>query len=363
MTQDTIVESAHDGAQPVARPRLQGDRAIGVWLVVCAAFVLAMVLAGGVTRLTRSGLSITQWEPVTGIVPPIGDAAWRDAFAQYEATPEFRAVNADMDLAAFKNIYLIEWGHRLLGRVAGLFFGLPLVWFVARRRLRGRRLVRLAAVFGVGGLQGAVGWWMVRSGLTDVPRVSPIRLATHLLFAVALLGLLAWYAADELDPPDAPAATSGGLAAPRRLTEGLLVALVATLGWGALMAGLHAGYVAPTFPTMNGAWIPPGMGWSPPDLFENPVTVHFLHRTLAYASAALALATAAAAWRSSHDAIVRRRAVALAVVVVGQLALGAFIVLWHVPLALASAHQVNAMLVFSCALVLLHRLRAGGAPS
>jgi cytochrome c oxidase assembly protein subunit 15 len=294
---------------------------------------------------------------VTGVLPPIGDAAWNDAFAHYKATPEYSAVNAGMDLAAFKSIYLVEWGHRLLGRVAGLLFGVPLVVFVAKRRLRGARLVRLFAVFGLGGLQGAVGWWMVKSGLVDVPRVSPYRLAAHLLFAVALLGLLVWHAYDEIEPHEHPQPLGAGLGVARWLTRATIAAIVVTLTWGALMAGLHAGHVAPSFPTMNGEWIPAGMGGYERDVFENPMTVHFVHRMLAYVTATLAIVTAGIAWRSTRDALARRRAIALVLLVLAQIALGALTVLRHVRIDLASTHQVNAVLVLACAVMLLHRLR------
>lgn len=333
------------------------DRAIGIWLLACAACVLAMVFVGGVTRLTRSGLSITQWDPVTGVVPPIGDAGWSEAFAAYKATPEYAAVNVGMDLAAFKSIYLVEWAHRLLGRVAGVVFGVPLLFFFVKRRIRGARLVRLLGVFALGGFQGAVGWWMVKSGLVDVPHVSHYRLAIHLIFAVALFGWLVWLAHDELEPEGAPQ-PAAACVAPRRLTWAVVAAVVVTLVWGALMAGLHAGHVAPTFPTMNGAWIPTGMGGFERDIFENGVTVHFVHRLLAYATALLALGAAATAWRATRDSIARRRALALVALVAFQIVLGALTVLRHVPLSLASAHQVNAVLVFGCAVALWHRLRA-----
>lgn len=364
MTQQATLDASHDDAAPKARARARGDRAIGVWLLACAVCVVAMVLVGGVTRLTRSGLSITQWDPVTGVLPPMGDTAWNDAFARYKATPEFQTVNSGMDLAAFERIYLVEWGHRLLGRFAGLLFGAPLVWFVAKRRLRGARLVRLLAVFGLGGLQGAVGWWMVKSGLVDVPRVSPYRLAAHLLFAMALLALLVWHAHEELEPADAPSPSpERSLGAGRLLAKMTIGAVVVTLAWGALMAGLHAGHVAPSFPTMNGAWLPPGMGGYERDLLENPITVHFTHRMLAYGTATLAVATAIAAWRSTRDALVRRRALALVALVAVQITLGALTVLRHVRIDLASAHQVNAALVLACAVMLLHRLRARTAPT
>lgn len=362
MTDDATLDARTRRASPGTGTRARGDRAVGVWLLVCAACVLSMVLAGGITRLTHSGLSITQWQPVTGTIPPIGEPAWSDAFARYKATPEYQAINAGMDIAGYKQIYLVEWGHRLLGRATGVVFAVPLVWFFARRRVRGARLLRLCAVFGLGGLQGAVGWWMVRSGLEGVPRVSPFRLAAHLLVAVVLLGLLVGYALDELDPPGAPAARADRLLWARRLATALLGALGATLVWGALMAGLHAGHVAPTFPTMNGAWIPPGMGDHARDLFENPTTVHFLHRALGYSTAALALATAGVAWRASRDALVRRRALALALLVATQLVLGVLTVLGHVPVLLAVVHQGNAMLLVACAVMLLRRTRARGSP-
>lgn len=333
----------------------KGDRAVGLWLLTCAACVVAMVLVGGVTRLTRSGLSITEWNPVAGALPPMGAHAWEEAFARYRATPEFQTVNHGMDLAAFQRIFLVEWGHRLLGRIAGFVFAVPLVVFAVKGRLRGARLGKLAGIFGLGALQGAVGWWMVKSGLVDVPRVSPYRLATHLLFAVALLALLIWHARDELDTSEpAPGATS--LA--RRLAALAIGAVVVTLTWGALMAGLHAGHVAPTFPTMNGAWVPVGMGSIERDALENPITVHFVHRLLAYGTAAIAIAAAVTAWRATPDALVRRRATWLVLLVVGQVTLGALTVLSHVRIDLASAHQVNAALLLACAVTLVHRLRA-----
>lgn len=357
MTQQTrserTLEDAEVGAPDERRDAVTGDRAVGVWLLACGACVIAMVVVGGITRLTRSGLSITEWNLVTGVLPPIGDSAWADAFSRYQATPEYRAVNSGMDLAAFKSIFLVEWAHRLLGRISGLVFGVPMLWFLVRRRVRGVRLARLIGVFALGGLQGAVGWWMVKSGLVDIPRVSPYRLATHLLFAVAILGALVWLALDELDTRRAAIASTSA----RRVARALLVAIVVTLTWGALMAGLHAGLVAPTFPTMNGAWVPPGMGGAERDVFENPITVHFIHRMLAYLTAALAIATAVLAWRASLDPILRRRAGFLALLVAAQITLGALTVLRHVPIGLASAHQVNAVIVFACAVALLHRLR------
>ena len=337
------------------KTRPSRDRAVGIWLLACAACVVAMVLVGGVTRLTRSGLSITQWDPVTGVLPPIGAHAWEEAFARYRATPEFQTVNTGMDLEGFRSIYLVEWGHRLLGRASGLVFGLPLVWFAVKGRLRGARLLRLVGVFALGGLQGAVGWWMVKSGLVDVPRVSPYRLATHLLFAVSILALLVWHAQRELDPETAP---TGAVTLPRRLAAVAIGAVVVTLTWGALMAGLHAGHVAPSFPTMNGAWIPAGMGGIERDALENPITVHFVHRMLAYGTAAIAIAAAVAAWRATPDALVRRRAGWLVLLVAGQITLGALTVLSHVRIDLASAHQVNAALLLACAVMLAHRLRA-----
>jgi len=321
-------------------PSLRPRRAVGLWLFGCAFLVLAMVVVGGVTRLTRSGLSITEWKPILGVIPPLGEAAWREEFARYQRSPEFILVNQGMQLPAFQRIYLVEYAHRLLGRLVGLVFLLPALWFSWRRWLTPRQLAFATGLFGLGALQGALGWFMVKSGLVDVPRVSPYRLAAHLVLALALLVLLCWGGARELRGPG-----------PHRSGLAWLLCLGAlglTALWGALMAGHHAGYIFPSFPTMAGAWVPAGVAaLRPPwvNLVDNPIAVHFFHRLLALGSSCAVLACWWA-WRARL-----RGLFALALwwsipSLLGlQILLGAATVLRHVALPLAVAHQANGALL------------------
>jgi cytochrome c oxidase assembly protein subunit 15 len=326
-------------------------RAVGLWFLGCAALVFAMVVVGGVTRLTHAGLSITQWKPLTGVLPPLGETAWLDEFARYQASPEYRLVNLGMTLPQFQRIYLIEYGHRLLGRLAGAAFLLPMLWFLGRRSLTGPRVTFALALLALGGFQGGLGWFMVKSGLVDVPRVSPYRLAAHLGVALVLLVLLVWAGTRELAP---------GPRRPGPLWGLCLGVLGLTALWGALVAGLRAGHLFPTFPRMNGAWIPAGVGaLSPPwlDAFENAATVHAIHRLLALLSSALLLA----GWWRWRGRLGGGRAAlllwaALPSLLALQGALGAATVLRHVPLGLAAAHQANAALLLAALAALGTRL-------
>jgi cytochrome c oxidase assembly protein subunit 15 len=332
------------------------NRAVGIWLLTCAAFVLAMVVVGGLTRLTRSGLSIVEWAPITGVLPPLGHDAWMQAFAAYKATPEGSLVNAGMDLDGFQQIFLVEWAHRLLGRLTGFVVFIPLVFFLVTRRLSGRRALRLFGIFALGGLQGFIGWYMVKSGLVDEPRVSHYRLTLHLGMALAIFSLLLWSALDELSTTR-PSSIPSPL---RPFAWATLFIVAVTVAWGGFMAGLHAGHVAPTFPDMNGMWIPTGMFIHSPwwlGLFENALTVHFVHRTLAYCAAAGVVVTFVAA-RMMGAPRGARIASALLLGVVGlQVTLGALTVLHHVPIALAALHQLNAALLLGCAVSLVHTVR------
>jgi cytochrome c oxidase assembly protein subunit 15 len=331
-------------------------RAVGAWLLVCAAFCLAMVVVGGMTRLTRSGLSIVEWQPLTGVVPPLGEAQWQAEFAKYQASPEGRLVNAQMDLAGFKEIYLVEWAHRLLGRVTGLVVFVPFLFFVATRRLSGKRALRVLGIFALGGVQGFLGWFMVKSGLVDRPHVSHLRLALHLDVALLIFSLLIWCGLDELSPLRHAPIAARSLARPFAIAT--LVLLSVTITWGAFMAGLHAGHVAPTFPTMNGAFVPDDLfAFGASSLFESALTVHFLHRMLAFCTAAGAVVTALAAFGATSSRRAQLAAFGLIAGVALQIALGAWTVLSHVAIPIAALHQVNAALVLACAVALLHALR------
>jgi cytochrome c oxidase assembly protein subunit 15 len=337
------------------------SRAVAIWIFSVAAMVLAMVVVGGVTRLTRSGLSIVEWKPVTGALPPMGEQAWLAEFAKYQASPEYLHVNHGMTLDGFKSIFLVEWFHRLLGRLVGVVTFVPLIFFAVRKRLGRRRATQLGVLFVLGGLQGALGWFMVKSGLVDVPRVSPYRLTAHLLMALGIFCGLIWAGLDELGALDPSSAGAPSPARPRRLAAALTTLTVITIAWGGFMAGLHAGHVAPTFPTMNGSWIPGGMLGASPGLatpFENAITVHFLHRLLAYATATLAIVAAVAALRAPGGGPFRGRAHAAAygvlAIVALQITLGALTVLWHVPVWLATWHQGNGALLLGLSVALVH---------
>lgn len=334
------------------------DRPIGTWLFVVAGFVLAMVVVGGLTRLSHSGLSIVEWKPITGVIPPIGDEAWAAEYAKYQASPEGRTVNAGMSLDAFRGIFWVEWAHRLLGRVTGLVVFLPLVFFAATRRLH-HRLWPLLGIFALGGLQGLVGWLMVKSGLVDAPRVSHYRLTLHLGLALLTLSLLLWVALGAMVPRrirvGAPSSSLGSLAI------GSLVLTSVTVLWGGLMAGTHAGLAAPTFPTMNGTWIPADL--TPAELgplwswTENALSIHFLHRMLAYATTLAVLLTVGITMTSSSSRFTRACAMGMSAHVLVQVALGVLTVLGHVPMLWASLHQLNGALLLGWCVAFLYGVR------
>ena len=256
-------------------------RPVAVWLWVLAAMIVVQVALGGITRLTDSGLSITEWKPLLGVLPPLDEASWQDAFAKYQQIPQFRQLAPHLSLSDFKFIYFWEWFHRLWGRLLGFAFLLPFLVFLRQGRLGGLAK-RLLVIFALGGVQGLMGWVMVMSGLQDLVYVSHFRLAAHFLLAVLLLGAVVWLALSLGGPRRARTAAQEPV---WRLAVGVLALLAVQLAWGAFVAGLKAVHVAPTWPTMNGAWLPVG-GWAQDlglwNLVNNPVTVVFVHRGLGY---------------------------------------------------------------------------------
>jgi len=337
----------------------QHTRAIRLWLYAVAALVLAMVLVGGATRLTESGLSITAWEPVIGILPPLDISAWQDAFAKYQAIPQYRALHSGMTLDAFQTIYWWEWTHRLLGRLIGVAFLLPFLWFLWRGTLAPSLRPRLWFIFGLGALQGAVGWWMVASGLAARVEVSQYRLATHLILAcVIYVTLLATARRLNYGPPPpfpAPLAGEGREGARIRVIAIVLLVLVLLqIYLGALVAGLRAGHLYNTWPLIDGTFVPDTarLFFAVPlwrNFFENTLTVQFDHRMLAYAIFVGALVHAFDVERSVKHAAARVGAFALFAAVTLQVALGIVTLLWRVPLPLALLHQAMAMLVLTAA--------------
>ncbi len=335
------------------------NRAIRLWLYAVAALVLAMVLVGGATRLTESGLSITEWKPVMGTLPPLGESGWQAEFEKYRAIPQYRALNAGMSLEQFKTIYWWEWAHRLLGRLIGVAFLLPFLWFLWRGSVAPALRPPLWFIFGLGALQGGVGWWMVASGLADRVEVSQYRLATHLVLACVIYVALIWTAQrlHERRPLPAPRAEEDRAAARLRFTAvGLLVLLLAQMYLGALVAGLRAGTIYNTWPLIDGAWVPrsAALFFATPlwrNFFENALTVQFDHRMLAYAIFILALWHALDVARTLKSGPARTGAFVLAASVALQLALGVATLLLQVPLPVALAHQGLAMLVLTAAAV------------
>ncbi len=321
--------------------------------------VFAIVVIGGLTRLTHSGLSIVEWQPLVGTIPPLTHADWEASFAGYRATPEFKLVNFDIDVEGYKRIFWLEYFHRLLGRAAGLVFLLPLLWFVARGTVRGALAWRLGAIFLLGALQGAMGWYMVRSGLVDDPRVSQFRLTAHLGIAFVIFAAQLWTAFDLLTPheggparPDRkPASPMAGFA----LAVSAVVFLMVLTG--GMVAGIRAGFAYNTFPLMNGHLVPPEILLIEPwyeNFFHNMATVQFVHRAVA---ALLFVLIPLLWWQARSSARLAGPAALLLGILGLQLALGISTLLLHVPIPLAAAHQAGAALLFAASLWLTHRAR------
>ncbi|MDE0458752.1 MAG: COX15/CtaA family protein [Chromatiales bacterium] len=345
MNGTTTLPHAPPGTSPAR------TRAVGVWLIACAALVYAMVVVGGVTRLTGSGLSMVRWHPVSGVLPPVGADAWQREFDAYRASPEYRLVNRGMTLAEFRRIFWMEYAHRMLGRGVGIAFLVPFLVFLAMRAIPRGMAPRLAGVFVLGGVQGVLGWYMVRSGLVDEPRVSQYRLAAHLSLAVVIYVYLLALALRLLGPrdPDGAAAARSGSVEWLALASG--VSVFATLVTGAFVAGLKAGYLHPTFPTMSGYWVPPGMFEAAPwwrNFFENPVTAQFTHRVLAFASCAAVVAAWVASLGAGVSRGVRLWAHASFATAAVQVGLGISTLLLHVPIPLAAGHQAGAIALLTC---------------
>ncbi|MGQ0740807.1 MAG: COX15/CtaA family protein [Alphaproteobacteria bacterium] len=330
------------------------DKAVGVWLLVIAGLIAAMVVVGGLTRLTGSGLSITEWHPVTGVAPPLSDADWQAEFAKYQGTPRYELLNRGMGLASFKTIYWWEWTHRLLGRITGAAFLLPFIYFLWRRRIDRALVPRLIVIFLLGAAQGALGWWMVKSGLAPSRvAVSQYRLALHLGLAVALFGFVLWTALEVRGVRRTSAAT---LASFRPWVIALTVLVFIQILLGALVAGLDAGRAFDTWPTYSGAWIPPGLYDLSPwwlNHFENHALVHFQHRTVGYIIAIFAVWLFFALRGAGADNPVRIAAVHVLAFTVLQVLLGILTVVLGMPLALAAAHQIVALALFGSAVWLV----------
>ncbi len=325
-------------------------KSVVVWLLTTILLIWAMIMLGGVTRLTQSGLSIVEWKPITGVIPPLSDTDWQTAFQDYQQFPEYKMVNQEMSLQEFKFIYLMEYTHRLLGRLLGLVFFIPLIIFWQRQWLSGPMKRQSLIILTLGILQGVIGWYMVKSGLAQVPAVSHYRLALHLGLALWLLGLTVWVLLNYINNTE-----HHRQKIPALFLWAIAIQLL-TMIYGAFVAGLKAGILYNTFPLMEGQWLPAEWAFHKPlwtNFFENPVTVQWLHRVLAF----LSLALIWSAYFCYRNSVLARSILIWAFAVTIQIALGAFTIIYEVPVSLGTLHQGWAVVVMVIGLVVLYNLR------
>lgn len=343
----SISPTADIAAPPRDRRR---DRAlVRAWLGLVILMLVAMIVVGGATRLTESGLSITEWKPIHGVIPPMSLAEWQEEFAKYQQIPQYQQMNAGMTLDGFKAIYWWEWSHRLLGRLIGIVFFVPLILLWVSGRIERRLVMPLVGLFLLGGLQGAVGWWMVKSGLVDRVEVSQYRLAAHLLLACLILAATVWIRRGLAPPRGEDYAAL----APGRAMAGFLVVIVfLQIFLGGLVAGLRAGYIYNTWPLIDGALIPPRVFQYDPawrSVFEDAMTVQFDHRMVAYLLLIGALVHAVQMKRLARGSRAARGARHLALLVLAQVALGVTTLIMVVPIDVALMHQFGAAAVLIAA--------------
>jgi len=337
------------------RAKNRNNRHVAVWLLIVCAFVFAMIVVGGVTRLTESGLSMVNWKPISGIIPPISEAEWFAEFEAYKQYPEYQTVNMGMTLDEFKNIFFWEYSHRVLGRLIGTVFAVPFFIFLFRKKIKRALKPHLWTMLVLGGCQGLLGWYMVKSGLVDRPDVSHYRLTAHLGLAVIIYIYMFWVALGLLFPRS-PSAKGR----PHRLSLVYVYLLFVQILIGGLVAGLNAGLVSNTWPLMLGKVIPEGLFFNDPwymNIFDNPLTIHFEHRTFAYV---IALVAAALWWklRSDNNGEVKLAANLVLLTILVQITLGVLTIINMVAIPLAAAHQAGAVFALSAALLLFHRVKS-----
>jgi heme a synthase len=358
MNSQTLAPTGPTPAPADAREQRR-RRLIGAWFWSGAALTFAILVIGGITRLTQSGLSIVDWQPIMGVVPPLSEAQWLEAFDRYRAFPEYQLLRRGMTLEEFKFIFFWEYLHRLAARLIGMVFLVPFLIFLARGWLSRPLVKRSLLLFALGAMQGVIGWVMVASGLVDRPHVSHYKLAAHLSIAFAIFGFCVWFALDQRGR----AAAAIGEGTRRMLRRGLLVVgglLGVQILYGAFVAGLKAGFVFNTFPLMAGGLLPPqGLELNPVlrNLVENPMTVQWLHRVIGTVLGVVAIAFFVRAGRQELDPRTRVLNVALLVGILGQYLLGVMTLVMRVPVSLGVAHQAAAMVLFGIWLLYLHQVR------
>ncbi len=353
------------------KPITRDKRAILIWLMFCVQLIALVVLIGGYTRLSGSGLSITQWKPIHGIIPPLNEAEWLEEFAGYQTTPQYRLINGDMSISGFKAIFWPEYIHRLLGRLIGISFALPLLIFALRKSITGKLLRRMIVILALGGLQGGIGWIMVKSGLQDAPYVSHTKLALHLSLAFSIFAMIIWTVFDIADfkKPDKQNYVKLRINNKNHLTlyKIWFAALCVQIIFGAFMAGLHAGLVYNTWPTMNGEFIPDELFNSPHNdaislaakanhMLQNITFIQFIHRSLA-----ILLSFGFLFWWYLHKEYIRinnlgKGCALVSVIIFTQFILGVITLLYHVPLPIALAHHFTALILWFASIYLLYSL-------
>ncbi|WP_209001770.1 COX15/CtaA family protein [Stappia albiluteola] len=354
------IRPSTENAATLSNRELRNRALIRGWLYLVCLMIFAMVVVGGATRLTESGLSITEWKPIHGVIPPLGEAEWQEEFAKYREIPEYKIVNNGMSLDEFKFIFWWEWSHRLLGRLIGVVFFVPMVWFWARGMVEPWLKPRLVAGFLLGGLQGAVGWWMVASGLVERTDVSQYRLATHLTLAIVIFAYL-FHLARRLAPGLTTIREAGRHATLAKL---LLVLVIFQIFLGGLVAGLNAGLTFNTWPLMDGQFVPKGlMAMSPAwaNFFENVMTVQFQHRMAAYLVVVVTVWLSIRVLRDRASSTLHMPAMLLVAAVFLQVMLGIATLLKHVPLDYALGHQAGAVLLLALAVEMV--VRTGARPA
>lgn len=341
-------------------PSLQHDRQVATWLLFCAAVVFCMIILGGVTRLTHSGLSMVEWKPLVGVIPPLSEQAWMEMFDKYKQFPEYQKVNRGMSLDAFKSIFMYEYLHRVLGRVIGVIFLFPMLYFHFKGRLRPSLTPKLVILFFLGGLQGLLGWYMVKSGLVNNPRVSQYRLTAHLGAAVALYAYMLWvsfdllFASAKAQVTDSTIKVSRPMAGWSLALVGLVFLMILS---GGLVAGTRAGLVYPTWPLMGDSFIPPGLYSLAPawlSMFEDVTTIQFNHRMFAYLLIVLLSTFAFRIFRQAGEGRGRLAAVLLMLALCVQVGLGISTLVLQVPVAVAVSHQGGAVILLTAMLFSSH---------
>ena len=335
------------------------DRQIAAWLILCAAVIFGMILLGGVTRLTESGLSMVEWRPLMGIVPPLNEAQWMEVFNKYRQFPEYQKVNKGMSLEDFQYIFMYEYLHRVLGRIIGVLFFFPMIYFALRGRVKAGLMPKLWLLFVLGGCQGLLGWYMVKSGLVDRPDVSQYRLTAHLGLAFLIYAYMLWVIFDLLMPT-----ARGSSAAMARWSKGLVGLIFLMILSGGFVAGTNAGFSYPTWPRMGPTFIPEGLYNTTPfwlAMFEDVTTIQFNHRMFAYLLVVLITVFAAKVMGAGQGGRSRLASVLILLALAAQVVLGITTLLLHVPIPLAAAHQGGAVVLLSAGLFLAHSLRSAPA--